>query len=238
MTTRIGMVCCCLLLAGCETTQVAQDVAKVLAGGGDAPLSTETIVAGLKEALRVGTNAAATKTSREGGFSQNARIFIPTPEEFSKVAKALRTVGFGKAVDNFELKLNQAAEHASGQAAPVFIDAVREMTFADAKAILQGGDTAATDYFRQRTGDRLRALYAPIVARHMQEVGAVTVYEDLLRRYTTVVPFAPRPKLDPEEYVTEKALDGLFALLADEEAKIRQDPAARTTELLRTVFGR
>jgi hypothetical protein len=228
------LVVVALFLTSCETTNLAGGVLDVLRSG-DRPLTLDTIAAGLKEALEVGTQNAADMTSKPGGFSKNPALFISVPEKLEKVTKAMRRVGLGSLVDNWEQKMNLAAEQASSQAASVFISAIKQMTFKDAKEILNGTDTAATDYFREKTQDQLRRLYAPIVHKHMESVGAVKVYNDLMGRYNAI-PLVPKQNFDSEAYVTQGALDGLFKVLADEEKKIRQDPAARTTELLKRVF--
>ena len=224
-----------LAFCGCETLKNAGG----LLGGilpGDGSLSVDTIVAGLKEALKVGTDRTVTQLSRDGGYAGNARIRIPVPAELEKVTGVMRRVGFGSMVDSFEQKMNLAAEQAAGKAAPVFWDALVSMSFDDAKNILQGGDTAATDYFKGKTQDRLRELYAPIVAEHLNSVGAVRAYNELMDRYAAI-PLAKKPEFRVENYTTQKALDGLFTVLADEEARIRKGPAARTTALLQRVFG-
>ena len=225
-----------LFLTSCETTDLASGLLGALQSA-DQPLTMDAIVAGLKEALTVGTRNAADLTSKPGGFSKNAALFISVPEELEKVASTMRKVGLGSMVDSWEQKMNLAAEQASSQAAPVFVGAIKQMAFQDAKAILQGNDSAATDYFKAKTQDQLRGLYSPIVHKHMDQVGAVKVYNDLMGRYNKI-PLVPKQNFDPEGYVTQKALDGLFKALVDEEKKIRQDPAARTTELLRRVFAR
>ena len=140
-------------------------------------------------------------------------------------------------VDTFEAKMNAAAEEAAAQAAPVFLEAISSMTFEDAKAILQGEDDAATQYFKEKTSARLRDMYAPIVRRKMDEVGAAKVYSSLVDKYNAI-PFTKKPDFSLENYVTDKALDGLFLKLADMEKQIRTDPAARTTALLKQVFGK
>jgi len=142
----------------------------------------------------------------------------------------------GAQVDQFEQKMNVAAEDAARAAAPVFVSAVRQMSFADAKGVLYGGETAATDYFREQTSSTLRAKYSGIVSKHMNSLGVVRKYSDLSARYN-MIPLVPKLTFDPEEYVTDQALDGLFTVLATEEQKIRENPAARTTALLRKVFG-
>jgi len=222
-----------LATVSCTTTEIS-DLLRTAGGGSDNSLAT--VVAGLKQALEVGTERAVALTGKDGGYSDNLRIRIGTPEKLEKAASALRSLGLGSFVDDLELQMNRAAERAAGEAKPVFWDAVRDMTFDDARAILKGPDTAATDYFRARTEPRLRELYAPIVERTLAEVGAVREYNRLLERYAAL-PFTTRPDLRLEDYVTDRALDGLFTMLADEERRIRRDPVARTTELLRRVFG-
>lgn len=220
-----------LLLAGCSGTAFLEGIKK------DKALSLQTIIDGLKEALRVGTDNAVKTTSRKGGYLNNAAIRIPMPPELDKLGSTLRRIGMGKRVDKFEAKMNEAAEKAARQAAPVFIDAIKQMTFEDAKKILRGRDREATDYFQAKTTDPLKKLYAPIVRRQMEKVGAVRGYNDLMARYNRI-PLVPKLKFDLDEYVTTKALAGLFKVVGDEESKIRKDPAARTTELLRKVFAR
>ncbi len=235
ITVAAFLAAAVLLVTSCETTRVTRVLSELLQSG-QGGVSLETMVAGLKEALTVGTRNAVEKTSRAGGFSADNLLRIRTPPELEKVAKTLRAVGLGRMVDDFEAKMNLAAEQASARATPVFLDAVKGMTFADAKQILQGGDTAATDYFRGRTEKRLGGIFRPIAAEQMAKVGAVRVYNNLMRKYNAI-PLVTRPRFDIEDYVTGKTLDGLFATLAAEETRIRRDPVARTTELLRRVFG-
>jgi len=226
------------LLAGALALAGCSGLADTLGGswkGGR--LSLETIVAGLREALRVGSGNAVQTTSKEGGYWKNAAIRIPMPAELEKLATTLRGLGMGGQVDAFERKMNEAAERAAAKAAPVFIDAIKEMTFEDARKILRGEKTAATDYFRVKTSARLKELYQPVVRKQMKKVGAVRLYNKLLGRYTKI-PFVPKPQVSLDDYVTGKALEGLFTVVAEEERKIRENPAARTTELLRKVFGR
>lgn len=191
----------------------------------------DTVVAGLKEALRVGTERTVNSASAQDGFNSNSLIRIPLPEKLQTAAKGLRLAGFGSQVDELELAMNRAAEKAAGRAAPVFLNAITSMSFTDAQSILGGGERAATDYFEGATRENLSSRFSPIVDRSMQDVGLVRTYDDFVGR----LPF--RPSFSLQEYVTDRSLDGLFTLLAGEEKKIREDPAARTTELLRTVFG-
>lgn len=224
-----------LLGVSCETTSVTQTLTRVLqqTGGGET-LSLQEIVAGLREALTVGSKQAISQVSRPGGFSKST-LRIPAPRPLKKPIKALRKIGMGRLADQFEDRMNLAAEQAAAKATPIFLDAVRQMTFADAKKILYGSKTAATDYFRKKTETRLRTSFAPIVRQQMNRLGTVKVYQDLVTRYQAL-PFTSAPKFNLENYVVDKTMDGLFATLAGEEAKIRQDPAARTTQLLRRVF--
>lgn len=199
-------------------------------------LDEGTIVAGLKEALQIGTERAVKSTSREGGFFDNPLIRIPLPESLDSVASTMRTFGLGATVDEFELAMNRGAERAAGEATDVFWNAIRTMTFQDAMGILRGHDTAATDYFHERTAEELRGRFRPIVREKLGEVGLYRTWDRLVQAYTAL-PSTQKPSLDLEEYVTERALGGLFETLSAEEKRIREDPAARTTKLLREVFG-
>ncbi len=198
-------------------------------------LDQQTVASGLKEALRIGTERTVASTGRVDGFLANALIRIAVPDQLASMASVLRTVGLGSQVDALEVSMNRAAELAAKEARTVFVDAITGMTLADAFGILNGGETAATDYFRDRTGDTLRARFDPIVAAKMEEVGLYRLYGQLTSAYTAL-PLATKPPIDLGDYVTEKSLDGLFTVLGTEETRIREDPAARTTELLRKVF--
>jgi hypothetical protein len=193
-------------------------------------------LAGLKEALQVGTGRASAATSARDGFLGNARIRIPLPQELAGPARTLRDIGLGSHVDDFEVAMNRAAEAATGEAVDVFASAIRAMTWADARAILDGPDTAATAYFRGATEAQLTARFRPIVETKMAELGTVRAYDTLVNAYTAL-PLTTKPSFDPYAYVTGRALGGLFTVLAGEEQRIRRGPLARTTELLRRVFG-
>jgi len=194
------------------------------------------VVSGLKQALEVGTRNAVDLTSRENGFLDNPLIRLRLPGALDKMATGLRAVGFGAPVDELEVAMNRAAERAAGEATDVFWQGIRQMTFSDAVGILNGGDTAATEYFERTTRKTLRARFEPIVSDKMDEVGLVRSYDRLIGRYEAI-PFTKKPSLDLRSYVTDKSLDGLFAILGEEERKIGNDPAARVTPLLRQVFG-
>ena len=199
-------------------------------------LAADWNAAGVREALNIASGRAVALASRPGGFLDDARIHIKPPKTLRRIGKALRAIGMGAQVDELEVGMNRAAERAAAEAKPVFADAIRGMTLQDAVGIVRGGDTAATDYFRGATEPRLRSRFKPIVASSLAKVGASKQYDALAERYRALPLAGPTP-LDLEEYTTNKTLDGLFTLLAEEEKKIRSDPAQRTTSLLRRVFG-
>jgi hypothetical protein len=199
-------------------------------------LSTETITDGLKEALEIGTKNAVNVVSQLNGYYKNPKIRIPLPESVQKVEKALRTVGHGPQVDAFELSMNRAAEKAAPKATAIFWDSIKQMSIADARKILDSGDNAATLYFKEKTSDRLYELFSPIVNKTMSQVGVTRQYQELDQKVSTI-PFTESLRFDLDDYVINKSLDGLFLMLAEEEKKIRQNPASRITPLLKEVFG-
>lgn len=225
-----ALVIPCLLQAGCAGYDM-DSINRALEG----PLDSETVAAGLKEALSIGTERATDTTSALDGFNENPLIRVAMPEQYNGVADAIRGIGFGSHVDAFELSMNRAAEKASGEAVTVFWDAITKMSIADAFGILNGGDTAATDYFRRQTTAELSARFQPIVVSKMEEVGVYNYYEDLTGYYN-LLPIQKPEAVDLDEYITDRTVGGIFTVLEEEEQKIRQDPTARTTELLRKVF--
>ena len=236
---RLSLACPLLvaLLSGCTGIESPADLARVLDASGLMGGRQDTVAAGLTEALEIGARNAVALGSAPGGFLDNARIRIPLPRELESLASAMRTFGMKRQVDELEVAMNRAAEQATGEAFDVFKLALRRMTFEDARSILAGSDTAATDYFRRTTSDSLRARFEPIVDRQIHQVGLAQLYGDVMARLRAFpVKLPSTPPL--ERYVTDRTLDGLFTLLGDEERKIRNDPAARVTELLREVFGR
>jgi len=196
-----------------------------------------TVVSGLKEALSVGTEKAVKNVSGVNGYFGNEIIKILMPEKLQKVADVMRKVGYQKEVDDFVLSMNRAAEKAAPMATSFFVDAIKEMSFDDARKILNGGNTAATDFFRQKTSDKIAKAFKPVVSSSMNEVGVTKKYKDMMAKYETI-PFMDKESLDLDSYVTKKATDGLFFMVGEEEKKIRTDPAARVTDLLKTVFGK
>lgn len=208
-----------------------------LGSGSGAGLSDAKIGSGLKEALKVGTENAVNLTGKTDGYFMNQAIKILMPERLRTMESGLRAVGFGPKVDEFVLSMNRAAEQAAPHAKKIFWDAVGEMTFDDARKILNGPQTAATDYFKAKTTDKLTAAFRPIVDQSMNQVGVTREYKELVGR-AQVIPFMKIESFDLDNYVTGKALDGLFHVVGQEEIKIRTNPAARGTDLLKEVFGR
>ena len=199
-------------------------------------ISESEIVEGLKEALEIGTTNAVDLVSKQGGYYKNPEIKIPLPASVQKAEKLLRGAGFGSKVDAFELSMNNAAERAAPEAKSIFWGAIKEMKIDDAKKILNGRDDEATLYFKDKTYARLETIFEPIVKDSMGEVGVTRTYQDLNAKVEKI-PFADSFSLDLDKYVTAGALNGLFQMLAEEEKKIRADPAARVTDLLKKVFG-
>jgi len=200
-------------------------------------LSNDKIVAGLKEALTVSTRNAVASTGRTDGFLKNEAIRILLPEKLRNIGSGLRLIGMGSQVDSLEVGMNRAAEQAAPAAKQIFINAVTQMSFADARQILSGGDTAATEYFKRQSSDQLTESFAPIVHQAMENVGVVRQYNQLMRN-PMAARVAARQGFNLDEYVVGKTMDGLFYVMAEEEKKIRKDPMAQTTSLLREVFGR
>lgn len=196
----------------------------------------ETVAKGLKEALTVGTGNAVTRTGVVDGFFKNEAIRILMPEKLHTMDKGLRAVGMGPKLDEFVLSMNRAAERAAPAAKAIFKSAIGEMKFSDVRKILDGGDTAATEYFRTKTTARLTESFRPVVSQALGEAGATKQYKGLAAKASSI-PFLRSPALDLDGYVTGKALYGLFLVLGEEERKIRKDPAARVTQLLKDVFG-
>ncbi len=223
-----------IFATGCKNVdlnQVASAIEQYQPG-----LDRETVTAGLKQALEVGTKNSVAKTSRRGGFGDDPAIKILVPTEMAKLAKNMRRYGFGQYVDRFESQLNRTAEYASAEAKAIFIESITQMSVGDAWSILNGQDDAATQYFRKNTKSRLKTRFKPKISQSMAKVGFYSDYRKLLDKYNAL-PLADKPNLDIEDYIMQKTLDGLFIKVAEEETKIRHNPAARVTELLRKVFA-
>ena len=222
--------------ASAQLDQILKEV-ETYARPGVAASPDARIGAALKQALQVGTENAVKLTGKTDGYFTNKAIKILMPEKLRTVEKGLRTVGYGPEVDNLVLSMNRAAERAAPEAKKIFWDAIGKMTIDDAQRILNGTPTAATDYFKDKTSASLTLAFRPIVDRAMDEVGTVKQYNELLGQAKTI-PFLKTEHYDLDRHVVGKALDGLFHVVGDEERKIRSDPAARVTSLLKDVFGK
>jgi hypothetical protein len=199
-------------------------------------LSDNKIISGLKQALRVSTGKAVALTGKPDGFLKNEAIKIVLPPKLETVGRGLRMFGMGSKVDEFEVGMNRAAEQATPQAKQIFLTALQKMTFDDARHILTGGDTAATEYFKRASSGDLTTAFSPIVHRSMEHIGVVQQYDQVLKSAPGGSTLAGQFDLD--KYIVGKTLDGLFYELGEEEKKIRKNPAAQTTALLKEVFGR
>lgn len=226
------------LLPACSKGQFnmsdfSKEINKTLGQGG---LTNQEITDGLKQALSIGSQNAGGSASKVDGYFKNSIIKIPFPPEAKKVETQLRSLGMNKAVDDFVLTMNRAAEEAAKEAAPIFLDAVKSMTITDGMNILKGNDSAATHYLREKTSVSLHAKFKPIIKSATQKVNVTKYWNPLISTYNNI-PMVDKMNPDLDEYITQKALDGLFILVAQEETKIRKDPAARVTDLLKKVFG-
>lgn len=219
----------------CDTLQQVANQTAQLPGINQGGLSTNEIASGLKEALSVGTERTSSKLGSVDGFFANAAIKILLPEEARRVERTLRTVGMGRLVDNAILSVNRAAEQAATKATPVFKQAITTMSINDALGILRGGQTSATDYFRNRTTAALTSEFRPVIDQALASTGATKHWADLFTAYNKVARTPINPDLSA--YVTSKAIEGIFYQVAQEELAIRKDPVARTTGLLKKVFG-
>lgn len=226
-----------LLLSAMPASAQFEQILKGLTFGQQSGLSDVKIGSGLKEALQVGTENTVKLTGKTDGYFMNQAIKILMPEKLRSLEKGLRAVGYGPQVDEFVLSMNRAAEQAAPLAKEIFFDAINEMTFDDARKILSGGDTAATDYFKTKTTNKLTVAFSPVVDQTMNEVGVTRQYNELVGRFQSI-PFVKSETLDINHYVVTKALDGLFLVLGEEERKIRTNPAARVTDLLKEVFAK
>ena len=215
-----------------ELLQIAEGVVEA-----SADPTTSEMISGLKEALTTGAASAVSTLNKEGGYFNDPLVKIPFPQEAQFAADALNKIGMGKIVDNFEAKLNEGAEKGAALALPIFKNAIKSMTFADAKNILLGEENAATMYFKGKTETELATAFAPHIKTSLDQVNATQIWEDLTTRYNSIPLVNKKVETDIVKYATGRALDGLFLKLADEEKKIRENPVARTSELLKKVFS-
>lgn len=200
-------------------------------------LSNEEVVAGLKAALQKGTRYAVDSLGKNGGYLDNADVRIPMPDSLSWVETSLRTLGQAQLADEFVASMNHAAEQAVPEAAAIFSDAIQAMTLEDARAILAGPDDAATQYFRAHTEAALTERMRPIISRSTESAGVTSAYKRMLSGTGGLTGLLPAEATDIDGYVTQQALDGLFSMVAVEEQRIREDPLARSSDLLKKVFG-
>ena len=203
---------------------------------GTKTLSSDDIIKVLKEALNKGVDKATVSASAVDGFFKNDLIKIPFPPEAKSMDETLRNLGMGSSVDKFIETLNRAAEEAAKKAAPIFLDAIKKLTITDGLSILKGNNNAATQYLRDKTTNDLKIQFKPVIQAALQKVELTKYWNPLISKYN-MIPFVQKLNPDLDEYVTLRAIDGLFKLIEGEEFKIRQDPAARTTDILKKVFG-
>lgn len=225
------LFCSCFILLSCAELQ--QVVNNLPQGVGTDP----TMIAnGLRQALDFGIDKQVTKLTQKDGFYKNQLVKILLPQELRKVDKTLRDIGLSSLADEGLKMLNRAAEDAVKTATPIFVDAVKQITFTDAKNILLGPDNAATNYLEGRTNTALYAKFNPVINNSFQKVGADRVWENIITKYNTI-PFVTKVNPDLTDYVTKQALDGVYTMIGVEEKKIRTSVASRTTNLLRQVFA-
>lgn len=224
-----------LLLSGTVSAQILKDADKFLKQK-TGRLNEKDAAAGIREALVKSSEKAVSLVSVENGYFANPEIKIPFPEEAKTVETKLRSAGLGNKVDEVILALNRAAEDAAKEATPIFVSAVRSMTVTDAVNIVKGESDAATRYLKKTSSSALNDKFQPVIKNSLDKVQATKYWEELIKAYNRL-PLVKKMNPDLTSYVTTKAIDGLFVMVAKEEEKIRKDPKARTTELLRRVFG-
>jgi hypothetical protein len=232
-TIIISLLSSIILLSSCEALNQAS---QVLTQTGVSPTATE-IASGLKQALEIGTTKSSERLSATDGFLGNIAIKILFPPEAQKVERTLRNLGLNQLCDNVVTSINRATEDAASEAKPIFISAIKQMTITDASNILLGNQKdAATQYFKRVTSDQLRAKFNPIIKSSLNKVGATRYWSDAVTRYNKI-PLVNKINPDLDDYVTEKAIEGLFHEIAEEELRIRDNVYARSTTLLQKVFG-
>ncbi|MCC7302945.1 MAG: DUF4197 domain-containing protein [Bacteroidia bacterium] len=200
------------------------------------PLTNDEVIAGLRSALSVGTDSSTFKASKLDGFYKNPRLFVPFPPEAIKVKEKVEALGFKDKVDKFVLTLNRGAEEACKDAGPIFLNAIKNMSIADGFGILKGGDNAATNYLKDKTTPELKSTFLPKVKDALNRVELTKYWNPVISTYNKI-PGVEKQNPDLDAYVTDRAIIGLFVLLADEELKIRKDPIARVNDILKRVFG-
>ncbi|MCU1311171.1 MAG: hypothetical protein JWO20_2296 [Candidatus Angelobacter sp.] len=224
-------------IAQSNTDQLWKKATAAMGNTSAQSLGNDKITAGLKEALTVSTGKAVAATGKPDGFFKNDTIKILMPEKLRTVEKGVRLMGGSKQIDDLVLGMNRAAEQAAPQAKQIFINAVTKMTIDDARSILSGNQTAATEYFKKQTSQELAAAFAPIIHKSMENVGVTKQYAKVMQQSPQLA-FLNSDSFNLDKYIVGRSLDGLFFMLGEEEKKIRTNPAAQTTSLLKQVFGK
>lgn len=224
------------MLFACTSAQINQAISDFGKTAGDTRPTTSEVAEGLKEALLKGVSVGADKISVADGYFKNPEIKIPFPPDVKKVEDRLRQLGLGKEVDRFVETLNHGAEDAAKEAKPIFISAIQQMTIEDAWSILKGQQDAATQYLRRTTSDQLKGRFKPVIKNSLSKVNATKYYGDLVNTYNKI-PLVDKVNPNLDDYATDLAIQGLFTMIAKEEKNIRQDPLARTTDILKRVFA-
>lgn len=228
--TSIFLIAIALFISSCAT------LSSVISGATGGALTADEIGRGLKEALTVGIKNSSAQASALDGYLGNNLIKLLFPPEAQKVEAKLRQIGLGGECDKFITALNRGAEDAAKFAAPIFIDAITQMTITDALSILKGDKDAATQYLKKTSTTALVNAFGPVIQSSLEKTNATKAYTDIANLYNKI-PLVQKVNPDLKEYATNKAIDGLFLLVAQEEAKIREDPLARVSDLLKRVFG-
>ncbi len=241
---KLFIICIILFstaLQGCKSQisldKLKSEGTKILNQGTGSKLTNDEIIKGLKEALTIGSNNASSLVSKVDGYYKNPQLYIPFPPEAKKVQETLIKYGQNKLVNDFVMTLNRAAEEAAKEAAPIFVAAVKNMTIKDGLNILNGSNDAATSYLKTNTQAELLKKFRPVIERALSKVNATKYWSNVMDTYNKI-PGVQKMNPDLAGYATQKAIDGLFIMVAKEELKIRQDPAARVTDILKKVFGK
>src|ERR1041385_2919305 len=224
------------LLVGCTSAQISQVISDFGKETGDNTPTSSEVAEGLKEALLKGVSVGADKLSQADGYLGNAQIKIPFPPDAKRAEDRLRQLGLNNEVDRFIATLNHGAEDAAKDAKPIFISAIQQMTIQDAWSILKGQQDAATQYLKKTTTTQLKDKFKPVIQNSLNKVNATKYYSDLVNTYNKI-PFVEKANPDLNSYATDLAIQGLFTMVAKEEKNIRQDPVARTSDLLKKVFA-
>jgi len=233
MKTIFTLLIISVTLGSCETLQQVANAA----GAATGPVSNTEAAAGIKEALGQGITKSVLQLNNTDGFFRNELYKVLLPPEARKIENTLRDLGFNSLVDKAILQINRGAEDAAGYAKPIFVEAIKNMTLSDAIGLIRNGDTSATHFFREKTTLKLLEAFRPVIAASLQKVDATRYYGDMVSKYNNFPTTFKKLNPDLTNYVTQKATDALFNLIAKEEVNIRTNFAARTTNILRRVFG-